>query len=202
MSDQGTIIGTSYGLDSTPRGTTVSFSGGHEVTLPLVQGDLAALSNNGILVTTPSPGTVNVYADSGQSEMTQIHSLQIDTASDGTGGISNPFNRVIGHNSAGDTKIIGVSTAPDTNGDWGYWDLLLGKFVDVSKGVPPYYTVVKLWAMSDTDIICGSVIYTQLGGGSRPVKANTDAAIPVVLTIATPPAGKASANISVSRRER
>jgi hypothetical protein len=163
LNDANVVIGTSNGLGSIPKGAAVAFFSGHEVALPLVQGTLSGFSNTGVLVTVPSPGNVNVYGRNGESVLAHITNLNVDSISDGAGGYANPSNRIVGCNAKGDIKIIGQSSAPATLGDWGYWDSASGSFIDVSALTKwPLATssdpIVKLWAISDTDEICATVI--------------------------------------------
>ena len=180
MNDAGTIVGLSNGLNAIPKGAPVAYVGGQEAALPLVHGMLSAFSNTGVLTTVPSPNNVNVYADNGQRLQAQISDLEVDSVSHGSGGYPNPFNRVVGCNAEGDVKVIGRSTAAATKGDWGYWDSGTRSFVDISSRIqwgqpinPPRLNskkkgssgldlqglpvIVKLWAISDNDLIFATV---------------------------------------------
>ena len=168
MNNSGTIVGTSYGLNSIPKGTPVAYLNGQEIALSNVEGELAGLGNAGVLVTVPAPKTVNLYGNNGQTLIAQIPNLDIDTPTHGSGGIPNPFNRVVGCNAVGDIKVLGRSTTPNTNGDWGYWDSKSGTFVDVADLIPDIRSYpnpfLKLWSISDNDKICATQPYQQFVG--------------------------------------
>lgn len=185
INDAGVIVGTSNGIGTTPEGAALAYVAGQEVPLPNVSGNLAALGNDGTLATVPSPGVANVYTENGKKYLMQIPNFQVDDVTS-----ENAFNRIIGHDRSGHTRILGQSTANNSSGDWGYWDTSDRRFYDVSQemanGFNSYgYSPLRLWCITDSDQLFASLLIVPEATRIRR-KVVGDGAIPGMLSIVAP----------------
>lgn len=186
INDSGVIIGTSNGVGSVSSGTHVAYISGKEIPLPNVTGTLAAFGSDGTLTTVPSPGFLNIYGGNGQEFLTQVPNFQVDSLDR-----PNAFNRIIGHDRLGHTRIVGESTDIYSAGDWGYWDVQDGRFYDVSQETATGfdmtgYSVARIWCISDNDQLFVSLNTVPLDTKVKRKPSDGLPIVPAMLGIVAP----------------